>query len=184
MKVRTFTAALLVAALSAGCSSVRVIDHEGGQNYYDGAFEYATLNGKINTHVVGAPFGNPGREFTRSVTAYMKGATRGRVVEFIPSPRNTTKHAFHIVVVFNGKNPLIETEVCQNADEIGTVRSSRTTTMFAIFCQDGFPLSYSSGSVRDLRSSDDPRFAQLIKQISLAMIPGYDDFRSSGFTPF
>ena len=184
MKVRTLTAALLVAALSAGCSSVLVSDHEGGQNYYDGAFEFATLNGTINTHVIGAPFGKPAQEFARSVTANMKGSTRGRVVEFIPSPRNTTKHAFHIVVVFNGKNPLIETEVCQNADEIGTAQSPRTTTMFAIFCQDGFPISYSSGSVRDLQSTDDPRFAQLVKQVSLAMIPGYDDFRSSGFTPF
>lgn len=184
MKVHTLGAALLVAALSTGCSVVRVIDHEGGQNYYDGAFELATLDGTIKTHIVGAPFENQGQSFARTVTAQMKGATRGREVEFIPSPRNTIKHAFHVVVVFNGKNPVIENEVCQNADEIGTSQAQSHTTMFAVFCQDGFPISYSEGHVDGLRSSEDPRFGQLVKQVSLAMIPGYDDFRSSGFTPF
>jgi len=184
MKVHTLGAALLVAALSTGCSVVRVIDHEGGQNYYDGAFELATLDGTIKTHVVGTPFENPGQAFASAVTDKMKATTRGRDVAFIPSPRNTTKHAFHVVVVFNGQNPLIETEVCQNADEIRTVQSPQNTAMLAVFCQDGYPISYSAGHVSGLRSTEDPRFEELVKQVSLAMIPGYDDFRSSGFSPF
>ncbi len=184
MKIRSLSAVLLIAVLAAGCSVVRVIDHEGGQNYYEGAFEYATLDGTIKTHVVGSPFTEADPSFARTVTAYMKGATRGRDVTFIPSPRNTTKHAFHVVIVFNGKNPLIETEVCENADEIATVPSPNNTVMFAVFCQDGYPLSYAAGFVDGLTSPADPRFEQLVKQVSRAMTPGYDDFRSSGFTPF
>jgi hypothetical protein len=184
MKLRSLGALLVIAGLSAGCSAVRVIDHEGGQNYYGGAFEFATLDGTIKTHVVGSPFGKSAPPVAQSVTANMKGATRGRAVTFIPSPRNTTKHAFHVVVVFNGKNPLIETEVCQNADEITTVPSADTTVMFAVFCQDGHPLSYSTGFVDGLESPADPRFPQLVKQVARAMVPGYDDYRSSGFTPF
>ncbi|MGZ0246603.1 MAG: hypothetical protein ACKVH1_11710 [Alphaproteobacteria bacterium] len=53
MKLCSLGAFLVVAGLATGCSSVRVIDHEGGQNYYEGAFEFATLDGTIRTHVVG-----------------------------------------------------------------------------------------------------------------------------------
>lgn len=184
MKLRSLGTLLVIVGLATGCSVVRIIDHEGGQNYYDGAFEFATLDGTIKTHVVGSPFAKPDPAFAQTVTANMKGATRGRDVTFVSSPRNTTKHAFHIVIVFNGKNPLIETEVCRNADEVTTIPSPRTTVMFAVFCHDGHPLSYSTGFVDDLGSPADPRFPQLIKQVSRAMIPGYDDFRSSGFTLF
>ena len=177
MKVRSIGTLICIAALSAGCSAVRVIDYAGGQNYYDGAFEFATLDGTINTHVVGSPFAESDPPLARAVTTFMKGATRGREVTFIPSPRNTTKHAFHIVVVFNGKHPLVETEICQNADEVVTTPSTQTTSMLAVFCQDGHPLSYSTGYVGGLRSPADPRFRQLIKQVSRAMIPGYDDLR-------
>lgn len=184
MKLRSLGTVLAIAILSAGCSVVRVVDHEGGQNYYDGAFEFATQDGTIKTHVVGSPFAEPDQNFAPSVTANMKGTTRGRDISFIPSPRNTTKHAFHVVVVFNGQNPLIEAEICQNADEVKTTPALRTTSMLAVFCQDGFPLSYSAGFVDGLDSPADPRFPQLVKQVSRAMVPGYDDFWSSGFSPF
>jgi hypothetical protein len=183
MKLRSLATLLVVAGLATGCSVVRIIDHEGGQNYYDGAFEFATLDGTIKTHVVGSPFAMPAPSFAQTVTANMKGAAPGRDVTFVPSSRNTTKHAFHIVVVFNGKNPLIETEVCQNADDVTTAPSPRTTVMFAVFCQDGHPLSYSTGYVDGLESPADPRFPQLVEQVSRAMIPGYDDYQSSGFSP-
>ena len=164
-------------ALSADRSAVRVIDYTGGQNSCDGAFVFAPLDGTINTHVVGSSFAKSDPPFARAVTTFMKGATRGRDVTFIPSPRNTTKHAFHIVVVFNGKQPLVGTEVCQNADKVVTTPSRQTTSMLAVFCQDGHPLSYSTGSVGGLRSPADPRLWPLIKQVSGAVIPGYDDLR-------
>ena len=184
MKLRFLGTLLVVAGFATGCSVVRVIDHDGGQNYYDGAFEFATLDGTIKTHIVGSPFAVSDPSFARSVTANMKGTTPGQDVTFIPSPRNTTKHAFHVVVVFNGKNPLIETEICQNADEVATAPALRTTAMLAVFCQDGHPLSYSTGFVDALESPADPRFQQLAKQVSRAMIPGYDHHHSSDFSPF
>lgn len=184
MKIRTLGMITLVGALLGGCSAVRVSDPASGLNYYDGAFEYATLDGKIDTHVVGSPFANSGPGFAQTVTANMKGATRGRDVAFVPSPRNTTKHNFHVVVVFNGKNPLVVSEVCENADEVTSVPAQRTTVMLAVFCHDNHPLSYASGLVEGLESPDDSRFQQLIKQVALAMIPGFDYHRASGFTPF
>lgn len=183
VKRSSLAALLLITSLTAGCSVVRVIDHEGGQNYYEGAFEYATLDGTIKTHVVGSPFAKSDPTIARSVTANMKNTIFGRDVTFVPSPRNATKHAYHVVVVFNGKNPLVETEVCENSDEITTIPAQKTTVMFAIFCQDAHPISYSTGFVDGLKSPVDPRFQQLVKQVSRAMVQSYDDFRSSGFSP-
>lgn len=180
MRLRSFGALLVISLLSAGCSSVRVIDYAGGQNYYDGAFEFATLDGTIKTHVVGSLFAASDATFAAFVTASMKDTVHGRDVTFVPSPRNAVKHAFHIVVVINGRNPLIEAEVCQNAGEIQTVPSQKTTSMLAVFCQDGYPLSYSSGFVDGLKSSADPRLRELIEQVSGAMIPKFDDNRASG----
>ena len=79
MKALSVLVFSLIAALSAGFSSVRVIDHAGGQNYNDGAIEYATLDGIIKTFVVGSPFGAVNTDFARSVTSAMKGATFGRM---------------------------------------------------------------------------------------------------------
>lgn len=79
--------------------------------------------------------------------------------------------------VFNGKHPPVETKVCQNADKVVTTPSRQTTSMLAVFCQDGHPLRYSTGYVGGLRSPADPRLWPLIKQVSGAVIPGYDDLR-------
>jgi hypothetical protein len=56
--VKTSIIAFLAVAglITAGCSQVKVIDTEYGQNYYDGAFEFATMDGSLKTAVVGSPF--------------------------------------------------------------------------------------------------------------------------------
>ena len=170
----------LIAALSAGCSSVRVIDHAGGQNYYDGAIEYATLDGTIKTFVVGSPFGAANTDFARSVTSAMKGATLGRHVTFVPAPRNTEKNAFHIAVVFNGVNPFTVEDICENTSEIASRPNTPTTSMHAVFCQGSYPLSYTSGYVDRLTGPSDPKYHTLVKEVALVMIPRYDDSNSSG----
>jgi hypothetical protein len=139
MKARSVLVFSLIAALSAGCSSVRVIDHAGGQNYYDGAIEYATLDGTIKTFVVGSPFGAANTDFARSVTSAMKGATLGRHVTFVPAPRNSEKNAFHIAVVFNGVNPFTVEDICENTSEIASRPNTPTTSMHAVFARVAAP---------------------------------------------
>ena len=184
MKLRWFGTSLVILMLSAGCSSVRVADHEGGLSYYEGAFEYATLDSTIKTHVVGSPFYKFGPAFAESVTATMTGATRGRKVTFISSPQNDARHEFHVVVIFNGKNSLTERDICESASPADTIRSLQTTKMFAVFCHGDHPLSYSSGLVDGVKADMEPLFHQLVKEVTLGMIPGYDDQRSSGINIF
>ena len=183
MNIRTIIAISLLGAISVGCTGVRVIDNGGGQNYYQGSFEFATKEGAIDTYVVGKPFPNAQEKFTKSVTSMMYGATIGRDVKFVAAGPNTTKYGFHVVIAFNAIAPISVEDICADAPQLKTEPNRQTTSMQAIFCQGGYPISYARGFVDGIRSTTDPKFRDLVRQVAFAMIPGYDDYRSSGFTP-
>ena len=168
MKIRSLIATCLFAAVSAGCNTVRIIDHSGGMNYYDGAFE---------------PFFGTGADTKNITTSMMYGATFGRDVKFVSAAPNTDKYGFHVVVAFNVSDPLSVADICENAAQVKSDSSRRTTAMQGVFCQGGYPLSYASGYVSDLTGPGDPRFRQLVRAVTLAMIPAYDDYKFSGFSP-
>ena len=178
---RSLATIAAIAVLSAGCTGVRIIDSEPTNNYYDGAFEFATRSGEIRTNVFGSPFNDAATDtFARSVTDAMKGANFGRVVAFVPAARNTDRKAFHIVTVFNGVAPFSETDACENVSEIATRPNAPTTTMHAYFCHGSYPLSSAIGFADNIKSESDPRFQQLVRQVAQAMVPRYDEQRSSG----
>ena len=110
----------------------------------------------------------------------MNGATFGRDVRFVEAPRNSEKNGFHIVTVFNGIHPFTVWDICENAGAIASRPLTATTSMYGVFCQGSFPISYSSGYVDGLTGPSDPRFRELVRAVALAMIPGYDDQNSSG----
>lgn len=184
MKLGKLAAFSVLAGLVAGCSNVLVTDYSGGQNYYDGAFEYATKDGSINTYIAGAPFLSPGPEFKNTVISNLYGATLGRNVNFIDAKPNTERYGFHIVVAFNTTNPLGADDICRDATSVKSKPNLETTTMFGVFCQGGHPLSYASGTVGGLKGPSDPKLAELVREVALAMIPRYDDFNSSGGEAF
>lgn len=183
MIFRVLLPAILVGALSAGCTTVRVIDSAGGQNYYDGAFEIATKDGEIDTYIVGTPFSTPKPEFDNTVITTLYGSTLGQKVNFTPAKPNQKKYGFHVIIAFNAISPLSVADICEDARRIKTARNQSRVSMQAIFCQGAYPISYSSGYAGELKSPADPDFRNLVQQVALAMIPSYDDYKSSGFTP-
>lgn len=183
MKLRASLPLLLTGVLLAGCTTVHVVDSAGGQNYYDGAFEYATKDGEIKTYIAGTPFSSPQSKFNKTVLSTLYGSNVGQKVKFTEATPNTTKYGFHVVIAFNATNTLSVADICEDARQLKTATSGPTTSMQAIFCQGAHPISYSSGYVGNLKSTSDPAFRQLVRQVALAMVPGYDDFHSSGFTP-
>lgn len=180
MNLRTVAALSLVLGLSAGCSVVRVIEYTGSQNYYDGAFEYATQDGKINTYVAGTPFPTADPEFKNKITSIMYGANFGREVNFVPAKPNVDKHAFHIVVTFNPDERLSFADLCENAAQTKSQPGRETTSMKGVFCQGSHPLSFASGYVSGLTGPADPKLVSLVREVALAMIPRYDDEIDSG----
>ena len=108
------------------------------------------------------------------------GSTLGKEVKFESSKPNADKYAFHVVVTFNTQNPLSVADICEDATQVKSRPNLQTTSMMSIFCQGGYPISYSRGYVDGLTGPQDPKLAKLVREVALSMIPRYDDHRSGG----
>lgn len=183
MNLRTLVAVSLLGAIATGCSSVRITDDGNGQNYYEGSFEYATKDGSINTYVAGTPFSDATKNLKNTVTSMMYGATLGKNINFVTAEPNTAKYGFHIIVSFNISAPISVDDVCEDPRQIKSTPGTKTTSMLAVFCQGSHPISYARGYVDGIKDTSDPKFRDLVRKVAFAMIPGYDDYRSSGFPP-
>lgn len=181
MNLRVLFPVLLFGAVSAACAAVKVVEHTDSQNYYDGAFEYATKDGKINTYIAGSPFAGKDAEekFKNSVFSMLYGSTFGRNINFNPAKPNSAKYGFHVVVTFNAVNNLSVGDICEDATQIKSRPNLKTTSMLSVFCQGAHPISYSRGYVASLSGPDDPKLDSLVKGVALAMIPLYDDHHSA-----
>lgn len=181
MKVGSIVVGAAMVAAVAGCTGVRIYEPLDGQNYYDGAFEYATQSGEIDTVVLGSPTGSASADFAAETAAQMKGATPGRVVTFKPIPWSAPdKRRFRIVALFNGKPPFVDSDLCQNGPEIDVNPGIEAVSMHAAFCQGGHLISSAHGRASNLTGPDDPQFRELVRGVAHAMIPYYDKDRVDG----
>lgn len=181
MKVGSIAVAVALAAAVAGCTGVRIYEPLDGQNYYDGAFEYATRDGEIDTVVLGSPAGPASADFAEATATQMKGATPGRVVTFRPVPWTAPDdRRFRIVALFNGKPPFVDSDLCQNGPGIGVSPGTGLVSMHAAFCQGGHLISSAHGLADNLNGPGDPQFRELVRGVAFAMIPYYDKDRVDG----
>lgn len=167
-----FTVASLVFV--AACSDVWVLEPGFGQNYYEGAFEYAAKDGSVNAVVLGSPYPGAGEGVPALTAATMKGATRGAEVDFMPVAWTEPDNAYRVVVVFNGRAPFVAEDLCRNAPGVGTVDAPARTTMDIAFCQGNHLISSARGYTAPLTGSQDPRYRRLVREVALAMIPVAD----------
>jgi hypothetical protein len=181
MNLRVLFPVLLLGVVSAGCAAVKVVEHTDTQNYYDGAFEFATQNGEINTYIAGAPFAGEDAiaRFKFRVFSKLYRSTFGRDVNFKPSKPNSEKYGFHVVITFNAVNHLSAGDICEDATQIKSRANLKTTSMLSVFCQGAHPISYSRGYVGSLSGPDDPKLESLVRGVAQAMIPLYDDHHSA-----
>ena len=178
MRVGSIATALGLLAMTAGCSGVRVYEPLDGQNYYDGAFQYATQKHEIDTVVLGTPFGPAASDDIAAITtAHMKGATEGPVVSFKPvawAGAGDGNNGFRVVVLFDGKSPFIDDDLCKDGPSIETAPGASPVTMHAAFCEGPNLISSASGEVGSLSGPQDPKFRQLVREVAHAMIPAVD----------
>jgi hypothetical protein len=179
-KLSLSAAMAAIALFLSACSGVRVIEIVGTQNYYNGAFEFATQSGSIKTIVLGSPFGKEAGPIDAVTTGYMKGANRGPVVTFEPARWTKPGNAFRVVVVFNGRVPFGHEAICKYGPDIGSDPGLATARMDAAFCQGDYLLSSAEGYVDGLTGPDDPRFGELVKAVTLALIPAIDYHQDGG----
>ena len=185
MRITIIAAIAAIAGLLGACNAVRVINSGGYQNYYDGAWEYATQDQKVDLVVLGSSFDAASVNFPVLVAENMKGATRGRTITFNPVGWTKPDNSFRVIALFNGKSPFIAENVCQSGNAIMTDPAAETASLYLTFCQGEYLISYANGLSPKPKSPEDPKFRELIRSVALAMIPpaDYDRLDGGGMIP-
>jgi len=128
---------------------------------------------QLLTQILGNPFGGPQQLFDTAVTNAMYGAHFGPPTHFTTTPVGNFKRIFAVRLVFDATYPVTVNTICSIPPESpqrmgpgdGTVRLS------AAFCQSGDALTYLDAGGSGYSGPNDPRFVQLIKQVTMTLFP-------------
>lgn len=164
----------MAAALAACSSGIVVNEPVFEQLYVDGDLEYAAQSGELRTEVYGNPYGMGGARFTSTVTGLMKGANLGREVTFTASPKGPGSGPYHAVMVFNAATGTSPHEVCSAPAKIPTGPRGTALTLLSGFCIGDTLLSTADGTTFGVAATEDPRFRELVRGVTLALFPAYD----------
>ncbi len=174
--LRFATASLLTLGLGACADAVLVQDSPGPRHaYFDGDFEYATRDGAVVTEVAGNPFAMPKDRFDAAVRRLMYGQTEGLPVSFVERPASgKTDPAYKVVVAFNALPWVSGFELCEKGSLTPTRTGGGELNMAIAFCIGDSLKSDTSGFTSAVAGPDTPRFARLVRQVTLALIPTQD----------
>jgi hypothetical protein len=105
----------------------------------------------------------------------MYGQTRGAPVTFSKSPApGKTDPQYKVVVAFNAPPGVSAFDLCKKGANTPTRRNDGELNMAIAFCIGDDLKSDTSGFTSSVAESGAPRFAQLVREVTLAMIPVQD----------
>ena len=165
-------AVLTVVLLVTGCANLPRIWLYGGyfDNAQTSAFRFSGANRDFRTSVVGNPFAGPKGAVDDTVIGAMKGEDKGIGTNFTLTPRTHYK-AYHIVMLFNPEREAVGKRICKSPRSLGQAASNAPLVLVALFC-DGDSLLYGVGGSRvGVRSSGDPDFRALVKEVMDFFVP-------------
>lgn len=167
---------LLALGLGACANAVLVLDSPGPRHaYFDGDFEYATRDGAVVTEVAGNPFAMPKERFDTEVRRLMYGQTEGLPVSFVERPTSgKTDPTYKVVVAFNALPSVSGFDLCEKGSLTPTRTDGRELQMAIAFCIGDELKSETSGFTSTVAGPDAPRFAQLVREVTQALIPRQD----------
>ncbi len=167
-------AAVLLAASLGGCGVV-IYDYPGPRgSYYNGAFEYATHRGAIVTELGGNPFAISNERFRDLMLDNMTGNTRGRPADFVTAPSERTLSVYKAVAVFNLATGVDDSDLCDGPGAVAIEPSPGRTRLDIAFCIGDELVSSAWGFATDLSGPDDPKLRELIRGVTLALLPADD----------
>jgi hypothetical protein len=160
-------------ALLGGCDGVVVYEPVGKQRYFNSDFEYAARSGELKTEVAGNPFGSA-PNFAPLVAEYMQNANRSIPVRFVLEPQGRGSAPYHVVMAFNPPRGATAHDACSQAGSLPTAPGTASVYLFSVFCSGDVALSEAGGSVSGLSGPDDPKLRALVRDVTYALIPPYD----------
>lgn len=173
---------LAVAALAAGCAGVTSTEYGD----YSAAYRVTELihagrNEGVPLMVIGNPFGMSDEEATAATAQQLRVPGWAPQVDF--RPRVVGDGGYGVVLAFDPPRRTTPQQVCNaqfgraldHAPEEGG-----DTRVVAAFCNGG-ALSSTRASFGGARSPEDPRYRELLSQLSVTLFPPYNpEMRDDG----
>ena len=172
-KLSNRTLITAAAIVLTGCNAVIVESYPSiPAGYNEGDFEQATSKGAITTIVVGNPFSNQSADFADRVRAFMKDQVGTAPVTFVPSPGPSTTAPFKVVVVFNARDDVSNSTICEVGDTAPTTGGGTgQVSVTMVFCEGSRPRSGTRGRISGVQGLNDSKFISLVQQVANLMIP-------------
>ncbi len=153
--------------------------------YTPTVLNYAATHGGILTEVTGNPFDAPQEDLEQAVTQSMTGSHFGPRVAFVTTPPEEFSSPYRAVLVFDAAQHHPELKLCRFDHGINPQTGDKVR-VHAALCANESPLTAVSGEVGEASDPGDPRFRQLIRQITVNLFPPFNPDRGSdrGFIAF
>lgn len=164
-----FVAMAVYLGLAACSSQTPLLERAYFGSYSQSNFNYAARKGEVPTVVHGNPFAGDRAAFAQDVAARMKApAYYAGPVKFTAVENS---RAYRLAMVFNPSSTQVDISVCRNQVSKTQGQLRGEVRVLAAFCGGERVLSSVRGRVDGVTSTDDPRFQQLLDQVSLALFP-------------
>jgi hypothetical protein len=141
---------------------------------------YAATRGGILVDVTGNPFDAPQEDLEQAITQSMTGSHFGPRVGFLTTPPEDFVVPYRVVMVFDAAQNHTDLKLCRFDHGIDP-QAGEKVRVHAALCAKESPLTAVSGQVAEASGPGDPRFHQLIRQITVNLLPPFNpDRRDSG----
>ena len=178
---RSLLSLVILAGATAACTSTDVVlsptSYYGA--YTPSVLNYSATSGGMLVEVLGNPFDAPKGELESSITGAMTGSHFGPQVDFVTTPGDGFRSPYRVVMVFDSTQGYSQYNLCARTASIQPV-PGETVKAHVALCAADKPLTGVSGSVGEVTGPNDPKFGQLIAQLTTNLLPPSNPDRRSG----
>ncbi len=172
-------ALVLLSATACSTNTVVLSPTSFYAAYTPTVLNYAATHGGILTEVTGNPFDAPQEDLEQAITQSMSGSHFGPRVAFVTTPPEAFSSPYRVVLVFDAAQNHTDLKLCRFDHGIAPQTGDKVR-VHAALCANESPLTAVSGEVGEASDPGDPRFRQLIRQITVNLLPPFNPDRSSG----
>ena len=169
MTIRLRNVVVASALAASGCSGPRVVIEDVNPLYSRTEFFAAADGRDLRTIVLGNPFG--ASTFDGAVTEIMTTTPVGPRTRFTTTPGPSANRDYSVAVAFNPSPDVLAVNLC-NVQSLPTAAAQRPIVVRAAFCAGGGEASAVSGYLDQATGPGDPKFVDLIRNLTLQLFPG------------
>jgi len=158
------------AALAMGSASIAPVTYYPG--YTPTVLNYAASQGGMLTVVMGNPFEQADASSVESeITAVMARSHFGPRLPFITTAPEGFASPYRVVVLLDSARHITPYKVCGDYSGEPEATGRATIHVQTVLCANDKPLSSATARVSGVTSPSDPKFRQLIGQMSILLFP-------------